>query len=166
MIRQATVQDAAEIAQIHVETWQHAYKGIVPSSYLESLSITQRTAFWSKEILNPATGTLLSIDDAGRTVGWTSFGPSRDDDGVGLGELYAIYLLSTEWRKGYGKGLMNEMEKALSQKGFSSITLWVLELNSRTCRFYEKSGYKADGAKKKLNIAGTDLVEIRCRKTV
>lgn len=38
MIRQATPQDARAIAEIHVDTWQSACKGIVPDEFFENLS--------------------------------------------------------------------------------------------------------------------------------
>jgi ribosomal protein S18 acetylase RimI-like enzyme len=166
IIRPATVDDASDIARIHVDTWRDAYKEIVPDAYLRDLSKEKRASTWTESLLRSPTGTLVTLGDIGQIVGWVSFGASRDDDGSGIGELYAIYLQSDHWGKGYGKRLLAYAEHHLSKEGFSTITLWVLELNYRTRRFYEIAGYVADGTKKTLTICGRELIELRYRKTV
>lgn len=164
MIRPAAVADAGEVARIHVETWRHAYRGIVPDSYLDGLSVERRTESWAKTISEGKTGTLVAVDERGRAAGWASFGASRDEDGSGFGEVYAVYLQAADWGKGIGRRLMAAAERGLAERGFSVFTLWVLELNARTRRFYDKSGYRPDGAKKVINLEGRELVELRYRK--
>lgn len=163
-IRPAAVGDAGDIARIHVETWRHAYKGIVPDSYLDGLSIERRAEAWGKILSESVAGTLVAVDADGRIVGWVSFGASRDSDGRGLGEVYAVYLQTSEWGKGIGRDLMAAAERRLAGQGFSVVTLWVLELNSRTRGLYDRAGYKPDGAKKTISLGGKELVELRCRK--
>lgn len=41
-IRQAAVEDAQTIAEVHVHSWQWAYRGLLPDHYLEGLSISER----------------------------------------------------------------------------------------------------------------------------
>jgi ribosomal protein S18 acetylase RimI-like enzyme len=164
-IRPATVDDANDIARIHVDTWRDAYKGIVPDAYLKDLSKEKRAATWAGSLLRSPNNTLVATGDIGQILGWVSFGSSRDDDGSGIGEVYAIYLQSDHWGKGYGKNLLADAENRLSEEGFSTITLWVLELNYRTRRFYEIAGYVADGTKKIITICDCELIELRYRKT-
>jgi len=38
-IRTARFQDARQIAEVHVDSWRAAYRGIVPDSLLEGLSV-------------------------------------------------------------------------------------------------------------------------------
>lgn len=52
-IRTAELKDAPLIAAVHVKTWQYAYKGQVPDSYLEGLSIKKRTEVWKKTLKKP-----------------------------------------------------------------------------------------------------------------
>lgn len=163
-IRPAAVGDAGDIARIHVETWRHAYKGIVPDSYLDGLSVERRAEAWEKILSESAAGTLVAVDARGAVVGWVSFGASRDEDGQGLGEVFAVYLQAAEWGKGIGSELMAAAERGLAGQGFSAVTLWVLELNSRTRGFYDRAGYRTDGAKKTISLGGKELVEVRYRK--
>ena len=49
-IREATVGDAQAIATIHVDSWQAAYRGILPDAYLANLTVVQRSEAWRKSI--------------------------------------------------------------------------------------------------------------------
>ncbi|WP_157605345.1 hypothetical protein [Schlesneria paludicola] len=45
-VRRATAADAESIALVHVLSWQHAYRGIVPDSVLNHLSVEARRTTW------------------------------------------------------------------------------------------------------------------------
>jgi len=47
MIRQATEEDARQIADIVVEDWKKAYRGIIDQDYLDSMSVEER---YSREL--------------------------------------------------------------------------------------------------------------------
>jgi hypothetical protein len=53
IVRPATVEDAPAIAAIHVRVWQYAYRGIVPDSFLDSLSSERRTDQWMAALSQP-----------------------------------------------------------------------------------------------------------------
>ena len=42
IIRQAAKEDARQIADILVEDWKKAYRGIIDSDYLDSMSVEER----------------------------------------------------------------------------------------------------------------------------
>ena len=54
-IRRAAEADAAEIAAIHIEAWQWAYRGQIPDAYLDGLTqtIDQRVAWWKAKLGGP-----------------------------------------------------------------------------------------------------------------
>ena len=164
IIRQARLDDATDIACIHVETWRDTYAGIVPANYLDRLSIEQRQNRWTAILTRSTDKTIVLTDTSERVVGWASYGPSRDDDGNGHGELYALYLTSTDWGKGYGRQLILAVENRLTELGFANFTLWVLEQNARARRFYKRAGYQYDGSRKTIVIDEADLFELRYAK--
>lgn len=166
MIRNAKLTDARDIARIHVDTWRDAYTGIIPGTYLKNLSKEGREVKWAESITRSTDGILVIIDEDERLIGWISFGSSRDEDAEDTGEVYAIYLESDHWSKGFGRQLMTEAEKRLGEKGFSEVTLWVLDMNTRARRFYEKAGYVTDGARKTITFDNKTLIELRYRKTL
>jgi GNAT superfamily N-acetyltransferase len=100
----------------------------------------------------------------GDTVGFVSVGRGSDPDaGEDTGELFAIYVRRPEWGRGTGRALMDAALAALREHGFRDATLWVLEDNPRTRRFYELAGWHADGATKSDSFFGINVTEIRYR---
>ena len=159
MTRRATLQDAPGIARVHVQTWKVAYDGIVPRAHLDGLSGEARTLRWRDNLSNPL-GVTLVAESGGQVVGWLSYGKSRDEGADGVGEIYGIYVHPDSWNQGFGRQLMQDAEQALWLEKYRSITLWVFELNARSRRFYEHSGYSADGTRKTVSIGGQELVEL------
>jgi ribosomal protein S18 acetylase RimI-like enzyme len=53
--------------------------------------------------------------------------------------------------------------KALNERGYAEITLWVLDTNRRAREFYEKVGFVEDGKTKTENIGGKEVVDLRYR---
>lgn len=148
-IRPATREDARPIAEVHVASWRHAYRGLLPDDYLEKLSVDEREAQRLAWFADPrsSSGVLVAEDDAGRVVGFATFGPSRDDDApMGTGEVPAIYVDPAEVGTGIGRQLIEETAAALREAGFTRATLWVLEENESARRFYESVGWTWDGA--------------------
>jgi GNAT superfamily N-acetyltransferase len=146
-IRPARPADAEAVAQVHVASWRHAYRGLIPDDYLDRLSVEDREAMWRGAFADPdpRSGAFVAEQD-GRVVGFAAFGPSRDDDArEGTGEVPAIYLDPAVVGSGIGRALFAEANAALREVGFTSATLWVLEANAPARRFYEKAGWTWDG---------------------
>ena len=49
-IRAARMQDAPEIAVVHVRSWQAAYRGLLPQAYLDGLDPAQRIGRWERSL--------------------------------------------------------------------------------------------------------------------
>jgi ribosomal protein S18 acetylase RimI-like enzyme len=62
-----------------------------------------------------------------------------------------------------GRALMRETLARLRAHGFEEAVLWVLEDNSRTRRFYELAGWRADGDVKIEEWLGLVVREVRYR---
>lgn len=164
MIRPATPDDSPTIAEIHVASWQAAYLGLLPGEFLASLSVSERLQMWEFIFQLGMTETWVAEDD-GVVVGFVNFGPSRDDDANPslTAEIMSIYLLPAVWGQGLGATLFRKAIETLHQKGFEEVTLWVLHTNDRAIRFYERTGFHADGATKVENWRGEELKEFRYR---
>ncbi len=55
---------------------------------------------------------------------------------------------------------------AFEQEGYQDVYLWTLEENIRALRFYEKHGFRRDGASMKIAVGGKDLTEVRYVKNI
>ena len=167
-IRRAEERDAAGISLVHVRSWQETYRGVLPQDYLDALDPARRVPLWERTLSGtnwPRAGTFVAeVKD--EVIGFANVCPTRDDDGdpVTTGELASIYLHPTAWGKGIGRELMITSLESLSEAGFVEATLWVLDNNSRAVGFYEKSGWRADGATKSERLGDVLLNEARYRR--
>ena len=166
-IRKALPDDANAIATIHVHAWQAAYRGIMPALFLQSLSISRREDFWRQQLQRDE-ATMLLAEEHGRVLGWAQVGPSRDADASPhTAELYAIHVAPENWRQGVGQHLWGEAIVHLRRAPISDTTLWVLRENVRALAFYQANRFVPDvGVEQTIQIAGSELVEIRLRYTL
>ncbi len=139
-IRPATPEDAQGIARVHIETWLTTYRGLMPDSVLEKLSVERQTEKWDASLRTPRTSTVVAVED-GQIVGFVSFGPEPGNDFRYQGELYAIYILESYQRKGIGRMLVRAAAEGLLAHDFPNMMLWVLSTNPARA-FYEKLGGK------------------------
>lgn len=157
LIRKAKLEDVKGIAKVHVDSWRTTYKGIVPDSFLESLSYEEREQIWKSGI--EANQVYIAEDESGKIVGFASGGKERTGKyDAYIGELYAIYLLEGQQGKGLGQKLFQSVVDDLKEKQLNSMVIWALAENP-ACRFYEKlGGKKIDTAE--IELAGKKLDEV------
>jgi ribosomal protein S18 acetylase RimI-like enzyme len=164
-IRPAAEGDAAGIARVHVRSWQEAYAGIVPETYLASLDVDQRTSEWASYLREgPSDQVLTWVALANdHLVGFVTVGPSRDEDAArGDQEIYSIYLDPGTWGHGVARDLMRTVIDAVGAK--TPISLWVLADNERARHFYRRHGFQADGVDRYDDVGGENLLEVRYRR--
>jgi hypothetical protein len=71
----AALEDARAVAQVHVLSWQHAYREILPSGFLSQLSVESREAMWHESIVKGVPELLVArVQDT--IVGFIAFGPN------------------------------------------------------------------------------------------
>lgn len=162
LIRAARTEDAAAMARVHVESWRSTYAGLVPDSYLESLSREKSEADWRARLAGNRGEILYFIagSSAGEVVGFACGGARRGEESHPEfeAELYALYLLAEHQRQGYGGRLLAAMAGELRQAGVSSLMAWVLAENPSR-RFYEALGGRPLGSRE-IEIGGARLEEV------
>jgi len=163
-IRPALVADARSIAEIRVGSWRATYPGMVPAAILERMDVDRDEIRIAGKLANPQLRAFVAEDATGRVAGFVMGGPARDDDAAGLGEVQAIYLDPGARGRGFGQALMDAAIEALVAAGFSTVVLWVLTANAPARRFYERAGFRLDGAARNLDFDGTPVEEIRYRR--
>lgn len=163
-LRDAHPDDAFEVASVHVRSWQSAYRGIVPDAYLDCLRPEDRMARYTFADTRPGQPRTVVALDGATIIGFATFGPCRDEDAPGHGEVYAIYLDPPAWGRGAGRLLMEETRRRLAGDGFRDAALWVLAGNDRATAFYQRDGWRHDGARKSFEIGGAWVDEERFRR--
>jgi GNAT superfamily N-acetyltransferase len=164
-IRRADPADARSIAEVHVRAWRWAYRGLMPDELLDGLSIERREEWWRRGLSpeRPRNRTWVAERD-GRLVGFVAAGPGQDPDATAeTGEVYAIYLEEEVVGTGVGRALFARAVDDLRADGYRAATLWVLDSNERTRRFYEAAGWLPDGESKVEPWGEFELSEVRYR---
>jgi GNAT superfamily N-acetyltransferase len=163
-VRAAEVEDADAIGRIHVDSWRHAYVGLMDDALLAGLDASRRAQVWRDRLLTGA-GTMAVAERAGVVVGFVSYGPGVDAP-ESTGQVHAIYVDPVLLGTGVGAALMNHAVAALAARGFTDAVLWVLEDNPVARAFYERGGWLPDGASQVETFGGKALREVRYRRSL
>lgn len=162
-VRPGVPADAQRIAEVHVQSWQAAYRGLLPDAYLDHLCAKRRVATWERLLHDSQLVIFVAeVDDPG-VIGFASLSPCRDADASpNTAELSSLYLAPLFWGRGAGAALIREVIGSARSQRLHHLTLWVLASNDRARRFYEKCGFIPDGAEK-TEHRSPDLVLHECR---
>ena len=160
IIRKATFDDAAEIANVHINSWREAYQGMFPQKFLDDrpLYFKDRYELWKKVTKNSQMTFVAESKDNG-VVGFINGGDARDDNFQGQVEIYCIYLLKKFHGQGTGYSLLKKFFESSNEKGFEMSYLWVLK-NNPTIKFYQRAGAKFTGDIVKDNIGSIEVEEL------
>ena len=163
-IREANINDAEGIANVHVKSWQAAYRGIMPKDYLLSLSVKEKIETWLKSLSEKSLGINLVVEKNKEIIGFCVFGPARDNDLKyhNVGELVALNILPSYWGNGYGTRIINYVFNKSKLREWQALYLWVLKQNERAIAVYKKNGFILEGSQKSsTKLTGHELHEIR-----
>ncbi len=152
-VRRANGGDAPAIADIHVRSWRAAYRGILPDSLLDDLSVPERERSWSALVGNHENRWLTLVADSRRDLaGFCSVAiPSRDEAaGEKTAEIGALYVDPDQWRRGVGGAMLSSALKELSENGWRDVILWVLPENQSALAFYDRFGFVVEHGVEKL----------------
>lgn len=141
-----------------------SYAGIVPDDARERQTVNGHLRYWTTDAaLSSPMHTWVS-DAGGVAVAYAHFGPYRpmEDEPPGAGELWGMYVDPDFARQGHGSRLMDVVIEELISDGYPIAFLWVLEGNVTARRFYEATGWAADGTTRQVDL-GQPLDEVRYR---
>jgi ribosomal protein S18 acetylase RimI-like enzyme len=139
-LREATTNDAAQIAVLHAQSWQIAYRGILSDDYLDHQVLNDRMKVWQNRTQNPAANQVIFIyEENNEMIGFTcAFGNDSEELGTYIDNLHVKPDLK-------GKGIGTKLMRAVAEwstKNYnqSKVYLHVFEENHAARRFYEKVG--------------------------
>ncbi len=156
-IRKATIDDAHDMAIVHVQSWRQTYRGQINQDFINERTIEKST----KMFLSINCENTLIIETMGQIVGFCGYGISRDSDMTSdTGEIWGMYILLSYHGRGWGKLLMNVALMELRLLGYNKASLWVLSTNQRAIDFYRAQGFMEDGITKEV-VMKTPVKEVR-----
>ena len=133
MIRKANLDDAENIAQILVHSWQVNFKNIVPEEYLNQMSVHKITKGVKKSL---EVNNLFVYENDDMIVAFVGCGSNRLQEHPEYeAELHAIHVLPDQKGKGIGKDLFEIVKVTLIEQSYANMILSVFEDNPAT-KFY------------------------------
>ena len=139
-------------AYVHYKAWHEAYTGLIRQEVLDEHTL-ERSLERSRTLKDRS----IVAKNGERVIGFVSFGPDRDDR-ADTGEVYALYVLREYYGTGVGARLLAAAGEALGE--YPRLCLWALKANRRALRFYEKEGFRPDGAQKHSDSVGADAIRL------
>ena len=135
IIRKAKEEDVRQIAEIVVEDWKTAYRGIMDSDFLDSLSVEQE---YNKDMKRYRE--YLVAADQNEILGF-AWNQSIDDE-VADCEIVALYVKYSRRKNGIGRALLLNSVDCFKKSGKKMMIIWCLRENHESRKFYEKMGGK------------------------
>lgn len=160
-IRPAAPRDLQAIAEIHVRSWQTAFRGIMPGGLLGGMDVADRREMWRGQIRRHPESLLVAADERETLLGFCCLGPAQGDanDAPYEGRLYALHVRPDLKRRGLGTRLVGAAFGRLHDLGCRAAIIWTLEALAPSRRFYERLGGRV--VKSKItDFHGTGLVEV------
>lgn len=147
-IREAKAADALNIARLHSESWQSAYRGLASDSYLDGPLVGEHQARWQGLLAenpedpaqNPQKpdGFVRLAEQQGALVGfitlWIDYKAGYD------AYVDNLHVRPTQRGGGIGKRLLQDAATCAAARGCKNLSLEVLDGNSGAIRFYERLG--------------------------
>ena len=137
VIRKATEADVGQIAEILVEDWKRAYRGIMDSAFLDAMSAEQR---YPIELQRYQKYTVAADGQIILGYAWNEMIEEETADC----EIVALYVRYDRRKSGIGRMLFQNAMNSFRAAGKKTMIVWCLKENQEARKFYERMGGKAD----------------------
>lgn len=144
-LREASLSDAQQLAELHIASWRLAYREALSAEYLQHQVEVERHAHWQQILSQPLTGQhVLMLEEGKELLGFICFYGNESDEWGSY--IHNLHVAQTQHGKGVAAQLMAAAAAScLQHYGDGGLYLWVLQTNLRAQRFYQKcGGVKAD----------------------
>jgi len=149
VVRDAAFTDADSVEAVHWASMEAAYGPTVTGWPITPRNRAMRVATWGQWLSDPSVVVLVGTLES-RVVGLCTVRASEDEgaDATKIAEMPTLYVHPQVWHRGYGRMLCAEAIARARLRGFATLTLWVVESNTRARAFYTRYGFGEDGSRK------------------
>ena len=164
--RVARASDVPAVGLVQAAVWRAAYAHVLPQEVVERFDGPTFARVWGDSLSAPPSPRhVLLVACAGeQVVGFAAVGPSIDADATETsGELLALGVHPDARRAGHGSRLLNAAVDTLVDKGFDSMSAWILATDEATRAFLTAAGLSPDSAYRDrvIDADGTVAREVR-----
>ncbi|UZN03698.1 GNAT family N-acetyltransferase [Cellulomonas sp. S1-8] len=142
LLRAAALDDAERAGALHHACWVETFAGLASPELWDRLTVDRSVATWRRLLAGGLDATVADLD--GALVGVAVAGRAQDRGGhppVRERELGNLYVLAAHHGTGVGQALLD----AVLPPG-TRAQVWAARDTPRARRFYERNGFRADGA--------------------
>lgn len=141
--REAALADADLIANLHAESWRHAYRGIFPDSFLDRQAGEERRNYWHARLADLAgkDSLVLLAEANGSPAGFVCVETQTEPEWGAF--VDNLHVLPRYQGLGIGKRLAAAAAEWARSRGKRRMYLWVYEQNRDARAFYEIQRWKA-----------------------
>ena len=133
VIRPAAREDARQIAEILVEDWQTAYRGIIDDAWLDAMSVEERARREAERY-----GIYTVAADGPEILGF-AWNEMTGDEPADC-EIIALYVRYAKRKSGIGRALFRHSADTFRAAGGKRMIVWCLKDNEEARKFYERMG--------------------------
>lgn len=138
-IKIASIEDIPAIVKIAYDTWFVTYQDVISQAQIEYMFGEMYTPESIYKQMDFYKHTFLILYQAEMPIGFASYG--KLEEPINTYKLHKLYLLPSQQSKGFGRILLNEVEKQVAALGADHLQLNVNRKNP-ALSFYEKLGYE------------------------
>ena len=132
-------EDIPAIVKIAYDTWFVTYQDVISQAQIEYMFGEMYTPESIYKQMDFYKHTFLILYQAEMPIGFASYG--KLEEPINTYKLHKLYLLPSEQNRGFGRILLNEVEKEVAGLGADYLHLNVNRKNP-ALSFYEKLGYE------------------------
>lgn len=138
-IVEARIEDAVELARLHVAAERQAYAARIPALLERVSNLDGRIEIWRLALArhSPGSNVLIAKTASGSPVGFLS---GRLPSNQVYASLYGIYVLRESQRAGVGKRLFTKFVRQLHAQGAETLSCVVPEVNIQAREFFAWTG--------------------------
>jgi L-amino acid N-acyltransferase YncA len=158
-IRDATLDDVDDIAEIHVEAWEKTYRGVMPDELIESRNVEFRKRNWSERLPDLPKDEFVRVGILdGRVVAFSNGAHAENEaEDTAIGRL--LYMRNDLKGHGIGTHMRLDMIREMKKRNFKTVIFWIVKGNEDAERFYADPQWKRTGVERPME--GGEFTEIQ-----
>lgn len=143
-IRKITEEEAEEKIDINIKVWWTTYRGLIPDEIIAKLQTkTEERIERQKQTIREKNNTYgIYVDN--KLVGYSSYGPARDENYKDSCEIYSCYILEEYQRLHLGRKVVIKILEDFIQEGYKTMITKCLVGNPSN-KFHEAIGGQLKG---------------------
>lgn len=148
---------------MQLSAWRAAYQDLMPAALLNGRWAERHARAWGRALSGDKPPVVFAAVGDHALLGFCAVAMPSDDPDAGetVAKVVALNVRADAWRSGVGTTLIDEALATFHAGGRHSATLWVLEHNHRARAFYERIGFKLDGAADIFGVTRAPVVRMR-----